>query len=437
MAQAQKLPSRPEAAANPSQSMPEFIRSTKGGLLPAEAVLASVSLREPEKIAALAPDTFAREERPRGFFDSPETIARRARKRRPDLLFSKLALDETRKLALTNAQEFAERPRVAGTTLTIDAYSSQDLDDGLSFRREGNHDVVTVSAADVTAWIEAGSALDFSARQRAESKYRKNYTLPMFPVPLAEDLFSLHHGVDRLAITCEMRFDSDSKELVGHEWKLTVFNNQHRLNKTDAAAARQDPSAAASPELHEALRGLSTVTHVANGGDAKDPIDQHPNMARMLQHFIVSSSALLAKDLSDAGLETSYRNQTEANTAASYGPRPKGHASMGLDQVVRWTSGIRRYADLDVHRTLKALLDGSKPNGRALEIGRRMREIQHRRDNRAPIGRSGEKKLEAALRGANAALPNLHMTRRARHLSSTGGAEALSHALANYGIGPG
>jgi ribonuclease R len=46
---------------------------------------------------------------------------------------------------------------------------------------------------------------------------------------------------------------------------------------------------------------------------------------------------------------------------AFYGEKPMGHFGLGFTDYTHFTSPIRRYPDLIVHRCLKALIDGTKP----------------------------------------------------------------------------
>jgi len=47
---------------------------------------------------------------------------------------------------------------------------------------------------------------------------------------------------------------------------------------------------------------------------------------------------------------------------AHYSPEPAGHFALALDDYAHFTSPIRRYADLEVHRTLKGILGYLKPH---------------------------------------------------------------------------
>jgi exoribonuclease R len=52
---------------------------------------------------------------------------------------------------------------------------------------------------------------------------------------------------------------------------------------------------------------------------------------------------------------------------AQYSPTNVGHFGLALKQYAHFTSPIRRYPDLIVHRTIKAMLSAQDPAGRAYE----------------------------------------------------------------------
>jgi len=69
---------------------------------------------------------------------------------------------------------------------------------------------------------------------------------------------------------------------------------------------------------------------------------------------------------------------------AVYTPDNKGHFGLGLTRYMHFTSPIRRYADLLVHRSIKAILHGSQPlydTETLLEIGMRISATERRAES--------------------------------------------------------
>ena len=115
------------------------------------------------------------------------------------------------------AEEIARRRDLRDVRIfTIDPPNAKDLDDALHItpleRQPGDSQdryEVGVHIADVSFFIDRGSALDAEARRRATSVYLVQKVIPMLPPILCEQLCSLNPNVDRLAFSCIWQMNAD------------------------------------------------------------------------------------------------------------------------------------------------------------------------------------------------------------------------------------
>ncbi|XP_075717943.1 DIS3-like exonuclease 2 isoform X2 [Rhinoderma darwinii] len=100
---------------------------------------------------------------------------------------------------------------------TIDPATARDLDDALSCKLlpDGNFEV-GVHIADVSYFVEEGSALDLMASERATSVYLVQKVVPMLPRLLCEELCSLNPMSDRLTFSVIWKITPQGKIL--EEW---------------------------------------------------------------------------------------------------------------------------------------------------------------------------------------------------------------------------
>ncbi|KAJ3213909.1 hypothetical protein HDU67_002315 [Dinochytrium kinnereticum] len=101
---------------------------------------------------------------------------------------------------------------------SVDPATARDLDDALSVSDLGDGTYqVGVHIADVSHFVEIGSALDEEAFLRATTVYLVQKAIPMLPRLLCEELCSLNPGVDRLAFSVLFHMNADGK-LLGDPW---------------------------------------------------------------------------------------------------------------------------------------------------------------------------------------------------------------------------
>ncbi|MFN2301711.1 MAG: ribonuclease R, partial [Gammaproteobacteria bacterium] len=145
--------------------------------------------------------------------------------------------DSVPKHAIEGREDLRDTPLV-----TIDGGDARDFDDAVYAERTGRGWKLIVAIADVSAYVQPGTALDIEAQNRATSVYFPEQVIPMLPEALSNGLCSLNPHVDRLCMVCEMQVGPDGK--VGRaRFYEAVMRSAARLTyeDVDAALFRGDP----------------------------------------------------------------------------------------------------------------------------------------------------------------------------------------------------
>lgn len=135
-------------------------------------------------------------------------------------------------------------------TVTIDGEDAKDLDDAVSLTKEGNIYHLGVHIADVSNYVQGGSALDKEALKRGTSVYLADRVIPMLPERLSNGICSLNQGVDRLALSCLMDIDGQGN-IVAHKITESVIRVDRRMSYEQVRSILEDGETETSREYRE------------------------------------------------------------------------------------------------------------------------------------------------------------------------------------------
>ena len=309
-------------------------------------------------------------------------------------------------------------------TFTIDPADAKDFDDAISFAHndDGSYQI-GVHIADVSFYVRPGTKIDEQAYQRGTSVYLVDRVIPMLPEELCNDKCSLRPNEDKLCMSVVFTMDSDARVLK-YKICRTVIRSNARLNY-DEAQEIIESSTSRDLDISTALTTLNEMAQklraerIANGAltieqeemrfrlDSKGrPTEiyfEQPNEAHhLIEEFMLLANRTVAKavgsgrpfvyrvhDLPDADklaeVETfkkqfssrrtsrfagksteGFRRAIEmltirAQAKAVYSTYNIGHYGLAFSHYTHFTSPIRRYPDLMVHRLVeKYILTGKK-----------------------------------------------------------------------------
>ncbi len=306
-------------------------------------------------------------------------------------------------------------------TVTIDGADAKDFDDAISVERTGEGFNVWVHIADVTHYVEPGSALDKQAAYRGNSVYLPGTVAPMLPRRLSDDVCSLRPLAERAAVTVEVEVDGSGgaknfrayRSLIVSDARLTyeavdaflaggeaveqpdLVGTAYELSrKLKVRAARRGKLelGGREPEYHIDEDGVPVGAGVRRSTPARELIEElmvlaNESVAKMLRRkgggvFRVherpdaESLEILTQRLAAVGMQAEPTPENLGTISqmaksdavnylilrsiprAAYSPDDHGHYGLALEHYAHFTSPIRRYADVLVHR---ALLDEEPP----------------------------------------------------------------------------
>lgn len=301
-------------------------------------------------------------------------------------------------------------------SFTIDGAHSKDLDDAIGVEKDGKGFIVHVSIADVSDVVFKNSFVDQEAARRSFTEYygdTKNK--PMIPRILSEDKMSLHQDQLRPTITTSIPINENGN--VGEiSIAKTVLKSVKRFNYDEAdqiinngvegfgQVLKDCKTIAELLEERRKSRGANVVFDLEKGiatseeGVVREIPEEEEYVANMIiREFMILTNEKVARYVSKNDIPALYRNHNpQIQTRGFYATDQMGHFGLGLSKekpYLHFTSPIRRYPDLTVHRQISAFIQGDKlPYSKeeldeiAIEINLRQKQIKDREELKRQTG---------------------------------------------------
>lgn len=311
--------------------------------------------------------------------------------------------------------------------VTIDGDSTNDFDDAVAIEQNSQGWLLRVAIADVSRYVQEGSALAADALQRGTSVYLVDRVLPMLPMELSQGVCSLNPGALRYAVVSTLQFSKEGK-LQTSQFSRALIRSAARLTYREVAEY------ALPPETPDAVRQM--LSHLWTWFETQRPqrelrglMDTYPPEPKLkltaegeyhldwvpilrsnelVEECMLAANQAAARYLTERGQGQLFRHQPGLDaekwgetldwlgaqklvdpqaaqalarptliqlrellqaapvglkdqmsfrirrcmTPAGYDPKESSHFSLGFEAYTHFTSPIRRYADLQVHRLI-------------------------------------------------------------------------------------
>lgn len=289
---------------------------------------------------------------------------------------------------------------------TIDSISTSDVDDAIFIEKNDTGYKLFVAIADVSSYVLPGDIQDQHAKENCTSFYLPHQVTHMLDRKLAENFCSLNVGETKTALVCEMDFDIQGKMLSKDFYQAQVtIEARLSYDDVDKIIIGQNPQESLLyknnvvqkfNQLQDANVIVESLKHLEQfstlnprhqernyfivenpefhlGEDGKVDYlyfrDESQPSQKMVESAMLPANIAAAEYISenDPDFQTQeeagiFRNQSaplgqDRPKPASYGSTNAGHWGLQTNSYTHFTSPIRRYCDLVVHRLIKSIIN--------------------------------------------------------------------------------
>ena len=147
--------------------------------------------------------------------------------------------------------------------VTIDSEATRDMDDALYIEEKADGWLLQIAIADPSSSIEAGSAIDKAALQRASTSYLPGGAVTMLPDTLANNTYSLVANEVRPALICSLEIGTDG-QIDQAQFEFASIRSQHKLSYHAVSQFLEGDSEAVPVDIQAMITSLYKCSQALN-----------------------------------------------------------------------------------------------------------------------------------------------------------------------------
>ena len=261
-------------------------------------------------------------------------------------------------------------------TFNVDPSESKDFDDAISIDEKENK--IYVHIVDANEQIPNLSSYDINSFEHSFTLYLPEHIQNILPKSLAEDKLSLIQGEERKTITIEFFIDNETQEIISHSIYKSVIKIKKRYEYNEFNNSlfnfpsllkfynKWKRKTLNIPHIKLNIDNLNGKLKNYNFENCFDDAHKIIETLMILTNLTISESVgsfipqrYHSKVKSEFELTTFTSNNTidsiltiKKFKPAIYDSLNSGHFGLGLKSYTHFTSPIRRYFDVIIHRLL-------------------------------------------------------------------------------------
>ena len=241
---------------------------------------------------------------------------------------------------------------------TIDDIKTLDYDDGFSVTMSEEKIIIGVHIADVSVFLKDSIKTNNSAKERWTSVYPNQHdTINMLPKYLSEDLCSLKENTKKLTASVYFTYENDNETVVLKRDSVIITKNYtYEEAKKQIRKSKElfvlDKIACSNGNTYKMVEYWMIKTNQYIAEKLKDHnmilrVQENKNETISHNSMISDTDITLYNIISRNSANYVYLSSKE-----DYNHEIHRHSSLNKDYYTHFTSPIRRYADIMVHKIL-------------------------------------------------------------------------------------